>query len=258
MILAARARVEAHEGRDLLPVPEPHLLRRRHATASRPPRARSSASTRPGCRSRRRRCSPGCRRRRAATTRAATPRQRDARQRYVLDRMLAAGFITAEQYADGARRADRARDAGSRPPTTPRPGTSSTSGRCSRQEYGSAFATLGLQVHTAVDLRLQGVAEEVLHEGLRTIERQLGRRRTVRHLPADDIDEFLERQRASRPREGPQQAVVTGVHGGRDPDPHAVGVRDRVARPGRARRAGPRSAPATSSPSIRSSAATTA
>ena len=79
------------------------------------------------------------------------------------------------------------------------------------EQYGRAFATLGLQVHTAVDLRLQRIAEEVLTEGLRTIERRLGWRRTVRHLAGAEIDAFLERQRASRPRQGPQQAVVTAA-----------------------------------------------
>jgi penicillin-binding protein 1A len=133
-----------------------------------------------------------------------------ARQRYVLDRMLAAGFVTPAEY-EAARAA---------PLTiaTPKPISWDAAPWYAEhvrtlleQEYGSVFARLGLEVQTAVDLRLQGIAEEVLHDGLRTIERQLGWRRTVRHLPANDIDEFLERQRASRPRHGPQQAVVTAT-----------------------------------------------
>jgi penicillin-binding protein 1A len=133
-----------------------------------------------------------------------------ARQRYVLDRMLTAGFLSPEQY-----RAARAETIAIAAPKTTSwdaaPWYAEHVRTLLEQEYGSAFATLGLRVQTAVDLRLQDIAEEVLHEGLRTIERQLGRRRTVRNLPADGIDEFLERQRTSRPRQGPQQAVVTAV-----------------------------------------------
>ena len=130
------------------------------------------------------------------------------RQRYVLDRMLIAGFVTPEQYE--AARAERIEIAAPKPISwDAAPWYAEHVRTLLEQEYGSAFATLGLEVHTAVDLRLQGIAEEVLHEGLHTIERKIGRRRTVRHLAADEIDEFLDRQRASRPRQGPQRAVVT-------------------------------------------------
>jgi len=132
------------------------------------------------------------------------------RQRYVLDRMLAAGFIDPEQY-----RAARAEPiAISRPKPVfwdAAPWYADYVRALLEQEYGSAFATLGLQVRTPVDLRLQRIADDVLVDGLRTIERQLGRGRTVRHLAPGEIDEFLERQGASRGRPGPQQAVVTSV-----------------------------------------------
>jgi penicillin-binding protein 1A len=133
-----------------------------------------------------------------------------ARQRYVLDRMLTVGFITPEQY----------RSARTEPIVIapPKPGSSDVAPWYAEQvrglleqEYGSAFATLGLQVRSAVDLRLQAIAEDVLRDGLRVAERTLGHRRTVRHLASDEIDDFLERQRTSRPRQGPQQAVVTSA-----------------------------------------------
>jgi len=132
------------------------------------------------------------------------------RQRSVLDRMLAAGFVTADE---------RAAALGTPTEIASRKSVSSDAApwyvehvrSLLEEEYGNAFATLGLQVHTAVDLRLQSAAEEVLREHLGTIERRLGVRRAIRHLPANRIDDYLERQRASRPREGPQQAVVTTV-----------------------------------------------
>jgi penicillin-binding protein 1A len=133
-----------------------------------------------------------------------------ARQRYVLDRMLTAGFISPEQYREA--RAEPLVIATPEPTHwDAAPWYADHVRTLLEQEYGSAFATLGLQVNTAVDLRLQGIAEEVLHDGLRTIERALGRRRTVRNLDADEVDDFLARQRASRNRQGPQQAVVTGT-----------------------------------------------
>jgi penicillin-binding protein 1A len=133
-----------------------------------------------------------------------------ARQRYVLDRMLAAGFVTAEEHA-AAHAAPIAIAAPKSASWDAAPWYAEHVRTLLEQEYGSAFATLGLQVQTAVDLRLQGIAEEVLHEGLRSVERQLGRPRTRRHLSSDEIDEFIDRQRDSRPRQGPQQAVVTAA-----------------------------------------------
>ena len=133
-----------------------------------------------------------------------------ARQRYVLDRMLAVGFIDTREHGDAlaepiviAERKPVFWDAA--------PWYADHVRTLLEEEYGSAAASLGLQVHTPLDLRLQRIADEVLTDGLRTVERQLGRRRTVRHLAAAEVDEFLARQRASRPRQGPQQAVVTAA-----------------------------------------------
>ncbi len=131
------------------------------------------------------------------------------RQRYVLDRMLAAGFISREQY-------EAARD---------EPITISSRRTVSwdiapwylqhvrtllEQEYGDDFATLGLRVHTAIDLRLQAIAEEVLRDGVAKLARRLGTPRR-RRVPANRIDGFLAARRKSQPREGRQQAVVTKV-----------------------------------------------
>jgi penicillin-binding protein 1A len=136
-----------------------------------------------------------------------------ARQRYVLDRMLAVGFIDADQY----RRARAERITIASPKSVSwdaAPWYADQVRTLLEQEYGSTFATQGLEVQTAVDLRLQGIAEEVLRDGLRSVERQLGRQRAVRHLPAEDVDEFLDRQRDGRPHQGPQPAVVTAATAG--------------------------------------------
>jgi penicillin-binding protein 1A len=132
------------------------------------------------------------------------------RQRYVLDRMLAAGFITPAEHTAAcdepvaiAQGASVSQEAA--------PWYTEQVRTLLEQEYGGAFATLGLEVRTAIDLRLQAAAEEAVREGVRTIEQGLGTRRDVRRVPANRIDEFLGRQGEGRPREGPQQAVVKSV-----------------------------------------------
>jgi penicillin-binding protein 1A len=134
------------------------------------------------------------------------------RQRHVLDRMLIAGFITVEEHA-AARNAPIEFATRKTPTYDVAPWYVDHVRSTLEAEYGPEFASLGLQVQTALDLRLQDAADVTLHEGLRTIERRLGVRNTVRHLPSDGVEAYLRRQRASRPRDGPQQAVVTGVRG---------------------------------------------
>jgi penicillin-binding protein 1A len=138
------------------------------------------------------------------------PQESQRRQRHVLDRMLAAGFITADEHA-AAHNEPMTLAPRQRPTYDVAPWYVDHVRSLLEDEYGPEFATLGLEVHTALDLPLQDAAEATLHEGLGTIERRLGVRNTVRHLPADGVEAYLHRQRASRAREGPQHAVVTAV-----------------------------------------------
>jgi len=138
------------------------------------------------------------------------PKAAASRQHYVLDRMADARFISAEERE--AALAEPVRLSGPKVITyASAPWYVEHVRRLLEEQFGPEFASLGLQVHTAVDRRLQNAAEETLHDGLRTIEKQLGLRKVVRHLPAQQIDAYLERQRKSRPSGGPQQAVVTRV-----------------------------------------------
>ena len=146
------------------------------------------------------------------------PREALRRQRHVLDNMLAVGFITVEEHA--AARDEPIEFATRKTPTYEvAPWYVDHVRSLLEGEYGPEFATLGLQVRTPLDLYLQEAAELTLREGLRTIERHLGVRNTVRHLPSDGVEAYLDRQRASRRREGPQQAVVTEVR------PHEILIR---------------------------------
>ncbi len=134
------------------------------------------------------------------------------RQHYVLDRMVAARMITIEQKE--AALAETLTFANTKAPTS---GEASWYvdhvRRLLEDQFGPSFADLGLRVHTAVDLRMQADAEKTLHAGLRSIDRSLGSRSAVRHLPAKRIDWYLDRQRGSRRPDGPQQGVVVGFRG---------------------------------------------
>jgi penicillin-binding protein 1A len=133
-----------------------------------------------------------------------------SRQRYVLDRMAAVGFITAAERDAALAEPLELRNA-KVPTYVAAPWYVEHVRRLLEEQYGPEFADLGLQVHTAVDLRLQGEAEASLRDGLRSIERRLGRRSVRRHLKPERIETFLEKQRQSRPPDGPQQAVVSRV-----------------------------------------------
>jgi penicillin-binding protein 1A len=131
------------------------------------------------------------------------------RQRYVLERMEDVGFITAPERAQAL--AEPLSLARAKVPTyAGAPWYVEQVQRLLEEHFGPEFAGLGLQVHTAVDLRIQDEAEAALRDGLRRIERRLGRG-VLRRLRADRIDAYLARQRSSRSPGGPQRAVVTRV-----------------------------------------------
>jgi penicillin-binding protein 1A len=82
------------------------------------------------------------------------PRAAIERQRWVLERMLVAGFATAEEIA--AARAERIAFARRTAPTYDvAPWYVEHVRRLLTDEYGTGVTTLGLEVHTALDLRLQ-------------------------------------------------------------------------------------------------------
>ena len=227
----APAREQAQQGRHPLPVPEPDLLRRRRVRrrgrgARVLRRRRRGPDARAGAR-----CSPACRRRRAATTRSASPKQALARQRYVLERMREEGFITPAQHE--AARAEEIAFAprGGRRTTSPRRGTSSTSGACSRSATAGRRRTSSASRCTPPSTRrCRRAAEEALRAGLREIDRRQGFRGPLRHIEPRKIDAFLD-ARGGEHAVDPSRArgVVTR---GRAPQglvvAHGVGARPRA------------------------------
>jgi penicillin-binding protein 1A len=77
---------------------------------------------------------------------------------------------------------------------------------------GTAPYQLGLQVHTAVDVKLQRAAEDALRAGLRDVDARQGFRGPVRRIEPRTIDAFLAKEAANKPLDaGRALGVVTEV-----------------------------------------------
>ncbi|MBI4515089.1 MAG: PBP1A family penicillin-binding protein [Deltaproteobacteria bacterium] len=119
--------------------------------------------------------------------------QAKARQRYVLDRLYAAGLITAGER-EGARRAPLA--------LAPRRGSYLAAPdyvehirRLLEERYGeSAPYQLGLKVYTPVNVAMQAAAETALRDGLRELDARERYQGSLRHLTAGESVEFLRQQ----------------------------------------------------------------
>jgi penicillin-binding protein 1A len=131
-----------------------------------------------------------------------------ARQRYVLGRMRDEGFLTAAQFA--VARAEEIVVEPRRPITyLAAPWYVEHVRRLLEERYGgTAPYQLGLQVHTAVDLKLQAAAEQALREGLRDLDRRQGFRGPIRRLDPRKIDAFLEREAEAPAAEGGRLRAV--------------------------------------------------
>lgn len=148
------------------------------------------------------------------------PEEALRRQRYVLDRMLAVGFITPEEHAEAL-----ATPVEIGPP--PRALTDPVAAwyvdhvrRLLEEEYGGEYAALGLQVMTAVDMKMQKAAEDALHAGLDPLQKRLEarvKRRPSRGRDADAADEvpYIEGALVAI---DPENAHVKALVGGLDYD----------------------------------------
>ena len=146
------------------------------------------------------------------------PEEALARQRYVLERMRIAGFITQQEYADAL----------ATPIVLAPPPESVTDPaaawyvdqvrRLLEEEFGDEYAALGLQVKTAVDLRMQRAAEAALEKALAPLQKRLGSgRRGKRAADADaerpDPRSFVEGALVAI---DPETAEVKALVGGLD------------------------------------------
>jgi penicillin-binding protein 1A len=85
---------------------------------------------------------------------------------------------------------------------------------------GTAPYQLGLQVYTAVDVKMQKAAEDALRAGLRELDARQGFRGALHHVDPKKLDGFLAREAATKPLDaGRARGVVTEVR------PQGLGIR---------------------------------
>jgi penicillin-binding protein 1A len=140
------------------------------------------------------------------------PEAARGRQRYVLDRMRAEGFVTPEQYETALAEpvvVERRRPAN----YLAAPWYVEHVRRLLEERYGeTAPYQLGLQVTTACDLEMQRAAEEALRAGLRDLDRRQGFRGPIRHLDPRKTAAFLAREAGTKPApDGRARGVVEEV-----------------------------------------------
>ncbi len=141
------------------------------------------------------------------------PKQAQARQRYVLDRMREEGFISEAEYE--AALAEPLRFASRRPATyLAAPWYVEHVRRLLEDRYGNASAQLGLRVFTACDIAMQRHAEEAVRQGLRDLDRRQGFRGPIRHIEGRKVDAFLAREAETSRPEGTARGVVLDVRPG--------------------------------------------
>ncbi|HVN87546.1 MAG TPA: PBP1A family penicillin-binding protein [Candidatus Binatia bacterium] len=141
-----------------------------------------------------------------------------ARQRYVIDRMYAAGFITADER-DAARREPLA--------LAPRRGNYIAASdyveqvrRLLEERYGeTAPYELGLRVYTPVNLKMQAAAEAAVRAGLREVSAREHYPSALRHLEVNETADFLKQQAQSLgdaplARGRTYEAVITDTRNG--------------------------------------------
>ncbi len=159
-------------------------------------------------------------------------RRARARQHYVIDRMVAAQFITPAD-ADAARREPIA--------LASRSGSYKTAPyyvehvrRLLEERYGETAAyAIGLRVHTALNLDMQRAAEVAVRDGLAELAAREHYGAAIRHLDPPEVEAFLRAQRAAMSGAAAEhgrvyEAVVVGdlpAVKGRPPQPPGVRVK---------------------------------
>ena len=147
------------------------------------------------------------------------PERAKGRQRYVLRRMQAQGFITPEE-----REAAEAAELDVSPNRAPAYRAASDMvefvRRSLEDRYGDrAPYQLGLRIYTPVDLEMQAAAEAAVRQGLRDFDKRRGYRGAPRRLSEAEAETFLAEQTEALERSGLAKGqildgLVTGIDGG--------------------------------------------
>ncbi len=123
------------------------------------------------------------------------PERAKKRQRHVLKRMKAEGYITDEQYEQALEYDYESQlvrfENVSRSRT---PYFTEEVRRKLTSKYGKlgSINSAGLKVYTTMDYDLQKTAQKALMKGILDLDKRQGYRGVTRHLEADDVDSFVE------------------------------------------------------------------
>jgi len=134
------------------------------------------------------------------------------RQRYVLDRMVAEGYIDQEQ-ADRAFAQPLPLQEAEENPFDKAPYFTEHVRKYLEETYGrEALYREGLRVYTTVDLSRQAMAQAAVEQGLRDLDKREGFRGPLRRIEEEKIEAFRE-DTAERLREDPPEVgeIVEGV-----------------------------------------------
>jgi penicillin-binding protein 1A len=131
------------------------------------------------------------------------PDRARARQLYVLDRMEADGYISHAQREQAAAIPVQV-VVGQRRQSYPKaPDYVEYVRRQLEDRYGNrAPYELGLRIDTALDLRMQEIAEQAVRRGLKELDRRRGYRGPIRSLSPAEATPFLEQQQKATPKGG--------------------------------------------------------
>jgi penicillin-binding protein 1A len=131
------------------------------------------------------------------------PKRARSRELYVLDRMVAAGYIDHEQREAAARIPVHVVLGQRRQSYAYAPDYVEYVRRTLEERYGSrAPYELGLRIDTALDLSMQQIAEKAVRNGLKGLDRRRGYRGPVRRLSEAEAQPFLDQQERSVPKDG--------------------------------------------------------
>jgi len=131
------------------------------------------------------------------------PQRARSRELYVLDRMVAGGYIDRDQREAAARIPVQVVIGQRRQSYPNAPDYLEYVRRTLEDRYGNrAPYELGLRIDTALDLRMQHIAEMAVRNGLKALDHRRGYRGPTRRLNEAEAQPFLDQQERSTPRDG--------------------------------------------------------
>src|SRR5206468_4983124 len=126
-----------------------------------------------------------------------------SRELYVLERMQAAGYISADERETAARIPVHVVLAQRRQTYPHAPDYVEYVRRLLEDRYGNrAPYELGLRIDTALDLRMQQIAEKSVRDGLKALDRRRGYRGPTRRLSEAEAPPFLDQETRTEPKDG--------------------------------------------------------